>query len=238
MAPAGNDRAGIGGGIGSALGQLGGLASLAGISVGGTGTDTDEALAVLKSREFTESFISDHNLLPTLFPAKWNSTSGQWNVPPDERPTLGKAYKLFDKKIRSIIQDKKTGLVTLQIDWKDRQKAADWANELVQRLNAEMRARAIKRSEGSVEYLERELMNTPTVATREAINRLIETQVKQRMFANVSQEYVFRVVDRALPADLDDPESPKKLYLLIEGLLLGLAIGVVGALLLSDRTKY
>ena len=238
MAPAGTDRAGIGGGLGSALGQLGGLASLAGINVGGTGTETDEALAVLKSREFTESFISDRNLMPELFPSKWNAATGQWNVPEAQRPTLAKAYKLFDKTVRSIVQDKKTGLVTLQIDWRNRQKAADWANELVQRLNAEMRSRAIKRSEGSVEYLERELATTPTVATREAINRLIEAQVKQRMFANVSQEYVFRVVDRALPADPDDRESPKKLYLLIEGLLLGLGVGGVGALVSGDRAKY
>lgn len=238
MASASNERAGVTGGLGGALGQLGGLASLAGINVGGAGTETDEALAVLKSREFTEAFVSDHKLMPELFPSAWNAATGQWKLPESKRPTLAKAYKLFDKKIRSIVQDKKTGLVTLQIDWKDRQEAADWANDLVQRLNAEMRSRAIKRSEGSVEYLERELASTPTVATREAINRLIEAQVKQRMFANVSQEYVFRVVDKALPADPDDRESPKKLNLLIEGLLLGLGVGVVGALMSGDRAKF
>jgi uncharacterized protein involved in exopolysaccharide biosynthesis len=237
LASANTDRSGLGGGLGSALGQISGLAAIAGINVGGAGTETDEALAVLKSREFTESFIKDRDLMTELYAQKWNPVTRQWKVPDAERPTPAKAYKLFDSKVRTVIQDKKTGLVTLQVDWKDRQMAADWANDLVQRLNAEMRSRAIKRSEGSVEYLEKELATTPTVATREAINRLIEAQVKQRMFANVNQEYVFRVVDKALPPDSDDHESPKKLNLMIEGLLLGLVIGIAGALMAGGRSK-
>jgi uncharacterized protein involved in exopolysaccharide biosynthesis len=237
LAPANTDRSALGGGVGSALSQLGGLAAIAGVSVGGTGTETDEAIAVLKSREFTENFINDKKLISELFAGKWDAAKGQWRVPESERPTPAKAYKYFDKKVRTILQDKKTGLVTLQVDWRDRVAAADWANELVQRLNSEMRRRAIERSEGSVEYLEKELATTPTVATREAINRLIETQVKQRMFANVSREYVFRVVDRALPADPDDIERPKKVTMISLGALLGLGVGVIGALMSAGYSK-
>jgi uncharacterized protein involved in exopolysaccharide biosynthesis len=201
-------------GLGGALGQLGGLASVVGLNLGGSGTDAEEAMAVIRSREFSERFIVDHDLLPRFFPAKWDAANKKWKVPEEERPTLGRAFKYFDTKVRSISQDRKTHLVTLRIDWIDRKEAADWANELVNRLNVEMRARATANANASVTYLEKELEATNVVATRDAISRLVEAQVKQRMLANVTQEYAFRIVDRAMPADRDDKVKPHKAQLI------------------------
>lgn len=215
--------------LNSALGQLGGLASLAGITLGSSDNATEEALAVLRSRQFTERFISDLNLRPELFAEKWDAQRGEWKVRAERQPTPARAFKRF-AKLRTIKQDKKTGLVTLQIDWKDRLKAAQWSNELARRLNAEMRARAIENAEAALKFLERELESTTVVETRQAINRLIEAQVRQRMIANVTQEYAFRVVDPALPADDDDPIRPQKVLLAMLGPLVGLVLGVLLAL--------
>jgi len=161
-----------------------------------------------------------------LYASKWDTERQRWNVPQDEQPTPGKAYALFGH-VRSVKQDEDTHLVTLQIEWKDRMAAAAWANDLVERLNAEMRQRAIAHADASVGYLERELNTTSAVATREAINRLIEAQIKQRMLANVTREYAFRVVDRAVPADSDDPVRPRKFLLLVGGALFGFVLGVL-----------
>lgn len=226
LIPASSER-GSGGVLGSALGQLGGLASLAGISVGSGDPETEAALAVLRSRQFTERFISDNNLLPKLFAKKWDAANKIWKVAQEDQPTLAKANAYFTENIRTIVQDKKTGLVTLQIDWKDRYEAAAWANELVQRLNADMRARAITKTDSSVGYLERELKSTSLIGTQEAINRLIEAQIKQRMLASVSQEYSFRVVDQAMPVDADDPIKPKRMLLLVAGPFFGSFVGIV-----------
>jgi uncharacterized protein involved in exopolysaccharide biosynthesis len=223
------DRSGLGD---SLRGSIGGLASLAGInlgSLGGAGAETQEALAVLKSRQFTEAFINERQLMPKFFPNKWDESTKSWK-PGKRQPTPAKAYKYFNTKVRSIVDDKKTGLIELRINWKDRNEAAAWANELLDRLNHEMRRRAMVSADASVGYLERELKSTDQVATREAISRLIEAQVRQRMLASVTQEYTFRVVDRALPADANDPVKPRKLLLLIAGPLAGLAIGAVAVL--------
>ncbi len=236
LIPASSER-GSSGVLGSALGQLGGLASLAGISVGSGDAETEEALAVLRSRQFTERFIIDNNLLPKLFAEKWDVSNNKWKVAEKEQPTLAKANAYFTKNIRTVAQDKKTGLVTLQIDWKDRNEAAAWANELVQRLNSDMRARAIAKSDASVGYLEKELKNTSLIGTQEAINRLIEAQVKQRMLASVSQEYSFRVVDKAMAVDEDDPIRPKKLLLLAAGPFFGSFLGILWVLLMGAFHK-
>jgi len=209
-----------------AVGSLGGLASLAGLNVAANSADTEEALAVLRSRQFTEAFIRDRNLMPELYASQWDPATGSWKTG-SKPPTLGKAFKYFDGSVRSIQQDKKTGLVTMEIVWKDPARAADWANDLVARLNAEMRSRAIAKADASLGFLEKELQTTSVVATREAINRLIEAQVKQRMLASVTQEFAFRVVDRALPADRDDKVSPHRALLTLTGLVLGAVASVI-----------
>jgi uncharacterized protein involved in exopolysaccharide biosynthesis len=231
LVPASSSQAS--GGLGSALGELGGIASLAGINVGSRTSATEEALAVLRSREFTQRFISDEHLMTKLFQKKWDASAGKWKGEP---PTLDKAYRYFNTKIRSVDQDKKTGLITLQIDWRDRNEAAAWANELVRRVNEDMRARAIADADASLGYLDKELEKSNVVTTHEAVGHLIESQVKQRMLANVSKEFVFRVVDPGMPADADDPIKPQKMVMIAAGITLGLMVGVVFALV-SDGSR-
>lgn len=230
LMPASSERGNASGSGNSALGQLGSVAALAGINVGSKDAETEEALAVLKSRNFIERFLSDEKLMPVLYASKWDASSGTWKGAPKKHPTSARAYRYFSEKILDVVQDKKTGLVTVQIDWQDRQAAAEWANKLIQRINAEMRARATAKVEASLQFLEKELASTSDLGTRDAINRLIESQVKQRMIANVTQEYVFRVVDSAMAPDVDDIVKPKKAQMLIGGPILGLAAGIIGVL--------
>lgn len=230
-----NVEGGGAGGIGAMLGQFGGLASLAGVNLGGgANNDTEVSLAVLRSREFTEAFIRDRNLLPLIFEECWDADANRWKGDKEDWPTLAQGYKEFDREIRSVAFDRKTGLVTLQVDWRDPEVAADWANDLIARANAEMRRRAVAESRASVEYLEKELATTITVDTRNAISRLMEAQIKQRMLANVTVEYAFRVIDRALAPDLKDMIRPKRLLLVAFGFVLGLLVGVIFVLLRRD----
>jgi uncharacterized protein involved in exopolysaccharide biosynthesis len=229
LIPASNDRNNMSGALNSALGQLGGLAALAGLGPGSGDLETEEALAVLRSRQFTERFIDELNLMPVLFESRWDKAAKDWKPSDDGPPTRAMAYKRFND-MRNIIEDKKTGLISLQIDWTDRLQAAIWANELAARLNTEMRGRAVRQVDASLTYLEKEQETTGTVATRDAISRLIEAQIKQRMLANVTQEYAFRIVDRAIPPDANDPVRPKKVLLFLLGPFVGFTLGVIGIL--------
>lgn len=221
------DRGG-GGGVG-ALGQLGGLAALAGITVG-AGGQVEESLAVLRSREFTENFIRKHDLMPILFHKRWDAHAQRWKGEPERWPTLAQAFQLFDGRVRDITHDKLSGLITLSVEWTDPELAARWANGLIEQLNAEMRARAIASAADSVGYLEKELSSTSVVETRQSIGRLLEAQINRKMLATVTQEYAFRIVDRALPPEVDDEVRPNKPLLLAVGIVVGLLLGIVLAL--------
>jgi uncharacterized protein involved in exopolysaccharide biosynthesis len=223
--------------LGSAVGQLGGgFAALAGLNFGATDQETEEALTVLKSREFTEAFIKDRNLMPVLFYGLWDAKNQQWKGDKKKWPTLARASKFFDKNVRNITHEKMTGLVRMTIEWKDPRMAADWANSLVERLNEEMRARAVARANASVQYLEQELAKTATVETRQAIGRLMEQQIDNKMFANVTTEFTFRVADRALPPDPRDKVRPQRLLLLVLGVTLGLLFGAFAVLLFRSSS--
>jgi len=222
--------------LGSSLGSLGGLAALAGFNLGGSNATTQEALGLLQSREFGYSFISDNQLVQQFFDDKWDSAAGKWKVPEGEQPTMAEAYRYFERNVRGLIEDNKTGLITLQITWRDREAAAKWANSIVERLNTEMQRRAIERSEASLVFLKKELDATAVVDTRNAINRLIENQVNQRMLATVTSEYAFRVVDRAVTPSKYDKVRPRKLLMALTGAFLG-SLAAIVCVLVFHRSR-
>lgn len=227
MVPARNDKAG---GLKSTLDSLGGLAAMAGVDLKGGDEQTQEALGVLKGRQFTEAFIVDKGLMPQLFAKKWDPVAKRWKGPPEKWPTLNKAYEMFDERIRSIDNNKKSGLITMGITWKDRTVAAEWANDMVARLNAVMRTRAIEQSSKNIGYLQSELANANYVEIRDSINHLIESQIRDKMVATATEEYAFRVVDRGYVSDQDEPARPKTVLMIAAGLVLGFIIGAAPAM--------
>lgn len=179
------------------IGGLGGLASLAGLNLRGIGNETVEALAVLRSRDFTREFIEEENLLTVLFADDWDEQAKAWRSDdPADHPDLRDAVKFFDESIRTV-EELATGLVLLRIEWTDPEVAADWANSLVQRLNARMRERALVDAQKNVDYLREQLAKTNLVTLQESISRLLESEMQKLMLANGNEQFSFRVIDRA-----------------------------------------
>jgi uncharacterized protein involved in exopolysaccharide biosynthesis len=173
--------------------QLGGFASLAGITA--RGTDSVEAVAVLRSRDFIRAFIEDQALLPVLFPDAWDATTGRWTV--ETPPDFPQAARFFVGNVRQIDEDTRTGLVTLSIEWRDPKLAAAWANLLATRLNDHMRQRALAEAEANVKYLRSEFESTSIVALQQSIGGLLENEMQKLMLARGNSEYAFRIIDRA-----------------------------------------
>src|SRR5262249_42685231 len=105
-------------GLSNLISQYSNLASLAGVSAPDTGTKA-VAIATLSSRAFSEQFVAEQNLLPLLFPKKWDAASKRWIVPQKEIPTLSDGARKFMEDVRRIAVDKETGLITISIDWRN-----------------------------------------------------------------------------------------------------------------------
>jgi uncharacterized protein involved in exopolysaccharide biosynthesis len=237
MVPVKGDN--VSGALSGALGQLGGLASLAGVSLPGGG-NKDENLSFLTSRDFLARFIQEENLLPVLFDKRWDGSRGKWDVDdPEDIPTISDGVRFLDEHVRSVQEERRTGIITLSILWKDRELAARWANLMVERANRDLRQRAIRDADASKEYLSRELGKTDVVELRQSIYRLIESQIKTIMLASVRPEYAFKVIDPAVAPDPTDRVRPKRLAMIVLGALAGgtVALIVIGWQLRRERLR-
>jgi uncharacterized protein involved in exopolysaccharide biosynthesis len=201
LAPVSADDA-KGGGLASALGGLGGLASLAGISMGGQ-VSIEENLAVLQSREFLWKFVQEKKLMPILFEDKWDVEAKRWKESdPKKQPGQLDVHRLFTKGgLLSVDKDKKTELVTVAVEWNDAALASDWANALVEDLNLYLAQKTIARSESNLKYLNEELMRAQIEEMRKTLFDLIANEQKQAMLANTQKEFAFKVLDHAVEPD-------------------------------------
>ncbi len=206
-------------GILSQLGSLSGLASLAGLNL--NDNRVSESIATLQSRELLGGFIQDQNLLPVLFARKWDAQAKRWkSSDPDDQPDLRDGIKYFKDHVFAVEEDKKNGLVTVQVDWKDPKIAAQWANMLVDRVNDSMRARALALSEYNVDYLKLELTQSTVLAMQQSIGRVLESELQKLLLAKEDKEYAFKILDHAQP-----PRQrywPKRPWVIAAAAVLGL----------------
>jgi uncharacterized protein involved in exopolysaccharide biosynthesis len=199
-------------------GPLGGLAAMAGFRSGRQG-QLNEAIATLKSRVLTERYIEQQNLLPTLFSRQWDSKTGRWRTAANKTPTNLDGYHLFDRSIRTVTEDKKTGLVTISIEWTDPKLAAKWARDFVDQTNEYLRSQALERANRDLEYLNEQLGKSSVVELRSAISKLIEAEIKKVMIAEGNPEYAFHFVDP--PVVPEKKVFPKRILFLFGGAFLG-----------------
>ncbi|HHI92386.1 MAG TPA: hypothetical protein ENK04_02560 [Gammaproteobacteria bacterium] len=222
MAPSTEEESG---GLSSLAGQFGGLASLAGVNLSGAGNDVDRVLATLKSRVFLVPFLQQEQIVP-LFA---RGLSG-------EVPSTLDVYETFSEDVLDVRKDNKTGLMTLGVEWRDPVLAAYWANTLVARLNEHQRQAAIKEAQQSIDYLNQQLSKTSVVDMQQAIYRLIESQTRVIMLANVKKEYVMQVIDPALA-----PEKrvrPQRSLILLLGAVLSVMMGIFIIFLLHGLKAF
>jgi uncharacterized protein involved in exopolysaccharide biosynthesis len=211
----------LGGQTGGQLGGLANIASFAGVNLDAGSAADREAKAVLQSRSLIEEFIRRNDLIKVLLPN------------PGKPATIWLAVKEFKEGELTIREDKRTGLLTIDVDWEDPAVAAKWANGIVALANDRLRARAIDQATRNIAFLNAQLPQTSVVEVQRSIYNLIESETKTLMLANVRMEFAFTVIDPAVPPERKD--HPKRSLYVLFGLFLGFAIGVLAAYWRSAR---
>jgi uncharacterized protein involved in exopolysaccharide biosynthesis len=208
-----NGLSGTGGGL---AGQLGGLASLAGVQLGGGGGADANAQGVLASRHLIQEFITAQNLVPQL------------TVQSGKRATVWFAVKRFQETVLTIHNDPLKGLTTITMDWTDPVTAAKWANGFVSLANDLIRTQAFDDATRNVAYLNKQIAQTSEVEVQRSLSGLIESETKKLMLANGRRDYAFRVVDPAVTPEVR--HSPRRTLWVASGLALGFFLGAIFAL--------
>jgi uncharacterized protein involved in exopolysaccharide biosynthesis len=207
-------------------GGLGGIAALAGIDITGNDAFKKESLARLSSRSFTYKFLTDEGMLPILYYKRWDAEHGRWkSTDPEKQPTLERAFKMFNDKVRTISEDRRTSVIKVTVDWIDPALARDWANKLVTKFNADARDVARDEAQRSLEFLNRELAKTEVLDMRQTINGLIENETRKSMLASVREQYAFKIIDPAFLPGKEGIVWPKPVLLIVLAVVFGSLVG-------------
>ena len=154
-----------GGGVGGALGQMasqfGGLASLAGVNLGGLGAQgsVGVAVAMLQSREFFKTYLYDAVLVDLMAAEGWDRATGEvvlndslfdkesktWvreiGAPFQAKPSVQEAYRVFSEGVLTVTEDAKTSFVKVKVTHYSPVVARNWVTLIVNGVNEAVMAR-------------------------------------------------------------------------------------------------
>ena len=245
LAPAQQDS----GGISGALGQLGGLASLAGVSIGGGGgSEAQVAQEIMKSWSFIEGFIKSNDLAVEIAAVDgWDKEldrllinndiydveKKKW-VSEDGPPRSWSLFKAFIGRV-AVSEDSKSGLVSVSIEYYSPQIAKQWLDLYISAINKHMQARQVAKVSNNIEYLEAQIEKTSITEMQEVFYTIIEEQIKSQMLAEASPDYAFVAVSPSMVPE--EKSQPKRALICILGTLLGGMLSVLLVLVMHYARK-
>ena len=250
LAPAQSD----GGGLSGALGQLGGLASLAGVSIGGgESSESQIAQEIMKSWSFVEGFIADNDLAVEVYAAEgWSKGSNELQINQDAYdsegsewliedefgvvgpPSSWQLFKAFSERV-AVSEDKKSGLVSVSIEYYSPQIAKQWLDLYISAINKHMQERQVEKVSNNISYLEAQIGKTSIAEMREVFYTIIEEQTKNKMVAEASPDYAFVAVSPSMVPE--EKSQPKRALICILGTLLGGMLSVLLVLVMHYARK-
>jgi uncharacterized protein involved in exopolysaccharide biosynthesis len=251
LAPAQSD----GGGLSGALGQMGGLASLAGISLGGgASSEAQIAQEIMKSWSYIEGFIAQNNIAVEVYAAEgWSRGSNELQIDSDlydtetktwtvENDTIGEvgppsSWELFESfsERLAVSEDTTSGLVSVSIEYYSPQVAKQWVDLYVESINRFMQQRQVTKVSRNIEYLQEQIGKTSIAEMQEVFYSIIEEQTKNKMLAEASPDYAFVAVGPSMVPE--EKSQPKRALICILGALLGGMLSVLLVLVMHYARK-
>ncbi|MBQ4849247.1 Wzz/FepE/Etk N-terminal domain-containing protein [Pseudoalteromonas sp. MMG012] len=225
--------------------DLGGLASIAGVNLGGSGGNKSAlALQILQSRGFLNQFVDKYDLKPILMATNgWELSANkltynsnvydlnteQWirdvSPPRNSVPGIQEVYEHILSQNLTVVEDKKKDLVWLSITHFSPVVAKDLVDKLVIEINARMQEDDIKQATTKINYLKKTLNETSIADMQKIFYQLIEQQEQTKMLALTQSQYVFRTIDPAILPDIKD--GPKRALICIGFFFLGFVLSLM-----------
>ncbi|WP_394228303.1 Wzz/FepE/Etk N-terminal domain-containing protein [Pseudoalteromonas spongiae] len=229
--------------LSSIAGQFGGLASLAGVNLGGNDSNLTITLETMKSREFLTSLIETYDLKKELFAIEsWSYLSKEYTydqdvfdiennlwvrevpLPKVSEPSLLEAYIELKKEFLNIQHDPKTNVITINVTHYSPYFAQELSSNIVKEINLKMKRNDIEEADKSIKYLKEMIDETSVSKLREVFFTLIEQQEQKRMLASIQKEYALKVIDPAVVAE--EKTSPKRASIVILGCVFGFLVSI------------
>jgi tyrosine-protein kinase Etk/Wzc len=165
------------GGLSSYLSMLGGI----GLSLpAGKAAPSQTLVAILESRTLKEKVISRLDLLKIFSEKEWDPLRKEWKDP-TKAPSLEDGVKAL-RGITRVSDERRTGLVTITVEWKDPALASEIANAHILELEGFINANALSVAKKKRLFLEAQVSKTKRELS-EAEERFKDFQQEKRFVA-------------------------------------------------------
>ena len=241
LSPAQSDSSDLSG----ALGQLGGIASFAGVAIGGgNASEAKVAMEIMQSWSFIETFIADNDLADELIAAKgWNKDSNQLLID-DEAYDLENNQWLIENEagikgpprswilylaflgLLDISEYTDSDMISVSITYFSPHVAKQLVDLYIESINLFMQKRQVDKAARNIKYLQEQIAKTSIAEMQEVFYNIIEEQTKSKMLAEASPDFAFVSVSPSMVPD--QKTQPNRALICILGTMLG---GILSVLL-------
>lgn len=168
----------------------------------------DRLLSKLGAYEFNVYFINRFELLPMLFPEKWDSKTSTWvdGFKVDYRV----AVKNLQEKHMGYSHDEKSGLLSIYATSNSPELSADLVNNYVLSFNDFIKARSVDSMNARRNYLEKRLTEVNNLEVQRSIYRLLEAQLGVESIIHARENYPLEPILPAYPPLFKSYPSGKK----------------------------
>ncbi len=217
-------------------------------------SSSSEIVNTLNSNILRREVIERNNLMPLLFPERWDKGSGAWReekagkgpfmylaaISPwrkdDGAPTMWDGVRSLKAIIR-VKSNPKDNTITVSADTYDPGLSARLVGSFLAALNDHVSGESKRVADSTRRYLEGQLRSTADPLIRQKIYNLIAHQIEVAMMSEVKENFAFKVIDP--PQAPDRKVGPKRLRMVSLSLALSLFAGAFFSFFIeySERMK-
>ena len=231
--------------IPGALRGYAGIAGIAGISspIGGDESNSAKALEKITTLSFFENNILPNIFLPDLMAVKsWNSGINELTYDESifinesktwvQMPSVQQSFGAFSNHL-SFSQDIKSGFISLSIRHQSPFIAKEWAELVIDEVNAFYRQKDKLESEKAVSYLNQQISVTALSEIKQVLAQLLQEETQKLTLIEANESFVFEYIDP--PAVMEKKSEPSRSYISIISAILG---GIFSVLLVFVRHYF
>ena len=224
-------------------GTLSSLANLAGISLQ-TGGVSNKIISIelMKSWGFIEKFIKKNELEVKIYASKgwdkrtdqilidneiYDSKNQKWLRKEKEftksEPSSWELYEAF-RAMLNISEDELTGLITVSFEHFSPTFSKKIVEMLVYEINEYSRLESLKKAKKNLEYLNEQILKEGNVTTRGFLYSLIESELENKMIAEVNYDHVFVTAQKPMVPELKN--SPQRFLIVAMSALIAMVFSI------------
>ncbi len=227
---------------GMSLGGLGGLASLAGVDIGGGGeiSPSESFEMVLNDYGLIKQFVENNKLDETLlnrdtsnyyFALGYRGVYDLFNSPKENIEKLNKeqdiynTYKMLTQMI-SISQDKKTGVMTLSVSDPDMQLALNMLDQFLSKASHYLIDIKEKEINTQLAYYEETLKEIRDVQIKEQLSLQVSGLIHSKIMLHSSPYYKVKKITEPVLPYYKDKSKPKRGLIVVVALITSIMLSI------------